>query len=182
MTSLVMRIETQRLIIDEVQERNAALIEELRAVFNSNQEFHRAAGDQLVWEAGDIESYLEGERNHPEMPKLESRQFVIRERAGGEAVGTAQLIAPRPALEEPVHWISLLMIRADRQRRGYGGEAVAAIEEALFLAGWNEVRVFVHRETHQARAFWLERGYAVVDSETHNHSGAPGAVLRKAWL
>jgi diamine N-acetyltransferase len=71
--------------------------------------------------------------------------------------------------EDGSHWIGGLLISADRQRRGYGRGAVAALLERFRRAGATEAALSYARENEAARELYASFGFTDtredVDSE-----------------
>jgi ribosomal protein S18 acetylase RimI-like enzyme len=144
--------------------------EEFLPVFNSNPDFLEAADGKSSYDRGDAEMYLYSESN-----RENGRCLAIRERDGGSLVGTAALLVPHPG---NYAWIGLLIVDGKQQGRGFGREAVLAVEDALAREGWDEVRLSVLKSNEPALPFWKRLGYRVVE-EKEDTAGRPCWVLGK---
>jgi GNAT superfamily N-acetyltransferase len=107
--------------------------------------------------------------------------LVIRLRATTEVVGCAAMLVPNP--DDQLPWVGLLLIDADRQRRGLGTEVVNAIEDFLTGAGWNRVRLNVLTALPGPRRFWTleERSrLSVLAYNVDTASALPPRRMRRA--
>jgi RimJ/RimL family protein N-acetyltransferase len=88
------------------------------------------------------------------------RLLALVPRDGGGAVGVLDLWLHHP--EPGVAHLGLLLLRADRQGRGLGREAVLGAEAALAREGFVALRLSVVDENVGARAFWEALGFGEV--------------------
>ncbi len=150
-----MDLETRRLRIASVKDTDEA--SEFLPIFNSNpayiEAFENLTGKSR-YDSSDVEMYL-----WIETTRENSHCLSIRLRASGELIGIASLVVPHP--REPYPWIGLLLIHKEYQGKGFGKEALAAIEEVLAAQGWPEVRLGALKGLPEDRRFWEQMGYAV---------------------
>jgi RimJ/RimL family protein N-acetyltransferase len=88
------------------------------------------------------------------------RLLALLAKDGGAAVGVLDLWLHHP--EPGVAHVGLLLLRADRQGRGLGREAVRGAEAALAREGFLALRLSVVDENADARAFWEALGFGEV--------------------
>jgi RimJ/RimL family protein N-acetyltransferase len=128
------RLLTRRLTLHRARQAEAPA---LAAVFASNLEFLRASwACHQPFDAAEAARYLETESQ-----RENGLCLSIVERATRRVIGMAALLVPNPA--DGVPWIGLLIVAADRQDAGLGGEAASALERLLERQGWPEVRLNV---------------------------------------
>lgn len=77
--------------------------------------------------------------------------------SGGQIIGVMHLVVKSPADEKS--WISLLLLHADYQRKGYGREAVQLAEQHFASAGSLHVHHGVITHDEPALLFWGKLGY-----------------------
>src|SRR5574341_694912 len=107
-----MRVQTSRLVIEDVGERPNA--QEFLRVFNTNPDFIEAAysfAGKRSYDAADVERFL-----LQETIRENSHCLAIRLRETREVVGTAAFVAPHPVVRSP--WIGLLIMDANHQTQG----------------------------------------------------------------
>ncbi|MFM9677483.1 GNAT family N-acetyltransferase [Streptomyces brasiliscabiei] len=97
----------------------------------------------------------------------------------GRLVGIAITLARHPDPADPDPWIGLLLVDAGAQRRGYGRELTALVEERFRRAGRIAVRLAALDNNPGALAFWASLGYEVVERRRDRQLGRPCTVLRK---
>lgn len=134
-------------------------IDPLLTVFNSNPEWIATTNDfagQTSYDRSDVEMFLwqvtmgEG-----------STCFEIRDPAQDELVGVLAWMAPHPRDRCP--WIGCIVLRADRQRQGFGREVFRALERLLAAARWERVRASPLVTQPWAHAFLESLGFTPVE-------------------
>lgn len=154
-------ILTDRLLLRPVTNRDAP---ELAEVFVSNAAELRLCGLPRIDDAEAATRYVAGER-----AREHGRCLALVDRSSGSVIGLVSLLVPNPA--DGVPWIGLLVVAADRQGRGLGGEAVAALESALVRGGWDAVCLSVVASNERGRRFWERLGYREIPDAWHACNG-----------
>jgi RimJ/RimL family protein N-acetyltransferase len=99
-------------------------------------------------------------------------------RGSDEPVGVLDWLESNPSDGKP--WVGLVMIRADRQRRGFASEALAGLLEQLRAGGAPAVRAGVIDRNDAGRALTRRLGFAPVSSTTMRMaSEEPVTVLER---
>jgi RimJ/RimL family protein N-acetyltransferase len=109
-----------------------------------------------------------GEPGHFDLGMLERDYALARITSGrhtaavileesGEPIGVLDWLRENPT--DGVPWIGLVMIRADRQRRGFATEAVEGLLAQLRLEGARTVRAAVHARNPAGRALARHLGF-----------------------
>jgi len=148
---------------------------EVAEIFNSNPDFiadSEGRAEKTAYTADEVASWplFTGRlRDH-------QRLLLVRLREGGQLIGVADLLAPHPRGDYAA--LGLLILHRDLQRRGLGGEAAEAIENALSSEGWSEVEIVALRTRPGSRHFWESRGYRLV-REGVNENGRQCWIMRK---
>lgn len=104
---------------------------------------------------------------------------VLLARSAGRLVGVVITLARHPDPTDPDPWIGLLLMDAGEQRKGYGREVVALVEEGFRRAGRDAARLAVLDNNPKGLAFWTTLGYGVIGRRKDLQLGRPCAVLRK---
>lgn len=167
-----MRLQTSRLVLEDVRERPNP--QEFLSVFNTNPDFIEAAycfTGKRSYELWDVERFLV-----QETIRENSHCLAIRLRETGQAVGMVAFVAPHPEVLSP--WIGLLIISGDFQSQGLGTEAATALEDYLRGEGWADTRLAVLQGLPKARQFWERLGYAVYE-EWQDERGRPCWLMGK---
>ncbi|MGW1724848.1 GNAT family N-acetyltransferase [Streptomyces sp. NPDC002306] len=168
-----MRLDPLRLTPDH--DIPGPLLTELTALYASNRAFHALSGDFPDPDDVRPEQVAAALAAELAQPGVE----VSLARGEGRLVGVAVTLAHHPDPADPDPWIGLLMVDAGVQRRGYGRELAAAVEDRFRAAGRTAVRLAVLDDNPAGLAFWTALGYEVVDRRPDRQLGRPCAVLRK---
>ncbi|MFD9002847.1 GNAT family N-acetyltransferase [Streptomyces sp. NPDC059582] len=168
-----MRLDPLRLTPDH--DIPAPLLTELTALYASNRVFHALSGDFPDPDDVRPEQVAAALADELAQPGVE----VSLARSEGRLVGVAVTLAHHPDPADPDPWIGLLMVDAGVQRRGYGRELAAAVEDRFRAAGRTAVRLAVLDDNPAGLAFWTALGYEVVARRRDRQLGRPCAVLRK---
>ncbi|WP_399103205.1 GNAT family N-acetyltransferase [Streptomyces sp. 11x1] len=161
------------------------LLAELTALHASNRDFYALSDD--FPDANDIRpeqvaAALAMELANPDVEILLARQGT--EDGDGPAprrlVGVAITLARHPDPADPDPWIGLLLVDGSTQRRGYGGQLAALVEERFRRAGRAAVRLAALDNNPGALSFWTSLGYEFVEHRRDRQLGRPCTVLRKA--
>jgi RimJ/RimL family protein N-acetyltransferase len=86
------------------------------------------------------------------------------DRERGQAVGVLDWLEENPS--DGLPWVGLVMIRADRQRKGLATEAFAALAERLRASGAAAVRAGVVERNEAGRALARKLGFELVSETT----------------
>ncbi|MGP4046410.1 GNAT family N-acetyltransferase [Streptomyces sp. 2A115] len=151
------------------------LLTELTALYASNREFYALSGD--FPDPDDIRpeqvaTALAGEFVHPDVE-------VLLARSAGQLVGVAITLAHHPDPTDPDPWIGLLLVAASEQRKGYGRELAARVEERFRAAGRDAVRLAALDNNPKALTFWTALGYEIIGHRRDRQLGRPCTVLRR---
>ncbi|WUP35123.1 bifunctional GNAT family N-acetyltransferase/NUDIX hydrolase [Streptomyces europaeiscabiei] len=170
------------------------LLAELAALHASNRDFYALSGD--FPDANDIRpeqvaAALSVELANPDVEILLARDDggdSLRDYGGSlgdcgggsrRLVGVAITLARHPDPADPDPWIGLLLVDAAAQRRGYGRQLAALVEERFRRAGRTAVRLAALDNNPGALAFWTSLGYEVVERRRDRQLGRPCTVLRR---
>lgn len=183
------------------------LLAELTALHASNRDFYALSGD--FPDADDIRpeqvaAALGMELANPDVEILLARESEGQGKAQGQGsqgqgqveggagegggggrggvrrlVGVAITLARHPDPADPDPWIGLLLVDATAQRRGYGSQLAALVEERFRQAGRAAVRLAALDNNPGALSFWTSLGYEVVEHRRDRQLGRPCTVLRK---
>ncbi|WP_443046717.1 GNAT family N-acetyltransferase [Streptomyces sp. DSM 40750] len=177
------------------------LLAEVTALHASNRDFYALSGD--FPDANDIRPEQVNAALAVELANRDVEVLLAREDgadAGGDInagggdidagkdcggngnrplVGAAITLARHPDPADPDPWIGLMLIDAGAQRRGYGRQLAALVEERFRQAGRTAVRLAVLDNNPGALAFWTSLGYEVIEHRRDRQLGRPCAVLRK---
>ncbi|MFM9699260.1 GNAT family N-acetyltransferase [Streptomyces europaeiscabiei] len=168
------------------------LLAELTALHASNRDFYALSGD--FPDANDIRpeqvaAALSVELANPDVEILLARDgggagLGDRGDSAGASnsrrlVGAAITLARHPDPADPDPWIGLLLVDAAAQRRGYGRQLAALVEERFRRAGRTAVRLAALDNNPGALAFWTSLGYEVVERRRDRQLGRPCTVLRR---
>ncbi|MGW5868699.1 GNAT family N-acetyltransferase [Streptomyces sp. NPDC055239] len=151
------------------------LLTELTALYASNHVFHALSGD--FPDPHDIRPEQVAAALADELAEPEAQVLVAR--SEGRVVGIGITLNRHPDPADPDPWIGLLMVDATQQRRGYGRELAARIEERFRADGRDGVRIAVLEGNAAGLAFWGRLGYEVIDHRRDRDADRPCAVLRK---
>jgi RimJ/RimL family protein N-acetyltransferase len=153
------RLQTDRLVLQALTQHDENLDpEEFLSVYNTNPDWIDASTQftgTTAYTLNDVEMAL-----WEETTRENSRCFAIRLQENGEIIGVATLIASHPKGDFAA--LGLIILRREYQRRGFGSEALAAIENSLASEGWKVIEAAVMKATPVARAFFERYGYATV--------------------
>ena len=94
--------------------------------------------------------------------------FTIRDAAGAQAVGVIWL-AVMSHFGQPSAFIYDLRIFDDFQRRGYGAQAMLAVEREAQALGMNRIGLHVFGHNSAAQALYLKLGYAITNINMTKH-------------
>jgi RimJ/RimL family protein N-acetyltransferase len=134
-------------------------IDSLLKVFNSNPRWIATTNDfagQTSCDRSDVEMFLwqctmgEG-----------STCLEIRDPRQDELVGALAWTAPHPRDRCP--WIGCIVLRADRQRQGFGSEVLRALERLLAADRWDRARASPMIAQPWAQAFLESLGYTRIE-------------------
>lgn len=151
------RLSTPRLVLERAGPDRE---EELQAVF-------RAAGDHFTTVTGRPEPDADAAaREIRSAAAAAGREvYLIRARAGGEAVGAVGWWSGHP--EPDVALLGMLLIDLRRRREGMGREALAAVEAALREQGIRELRTGVGAGDERRQQVLRGLGFAPLDERRH---------------
>lgn len=171
MPTTIVPLVTDRLRMEPVSDDGE--VADLQRVFNSNPAFIDASesGRKREYGPGEVGLYL-----WQEIEREDSTCLAIRQRDRGKLIGCAAVLTPNP--DDHVPWIGLLILDARHQRRGFGFEAVEALERSLADGGWSNVRLNVLTALRDARRFWERLGYAVT-AEQEDSDRRPVWLMEK---
>lgn len=168
------------------------LLAELTALHASNRDFYALSGD--FPDANDIRpeqvaAALSVELANPDVEILLARDgggASLGDRGDSDSasnsrrlVGVAITLSRHPDPADPDPWIGLLLVDAAAQRRGYGRQLAALVEERFRRAGRTAVRLAALDNNPGALAFWTSLGYEVVERRRDRQLGRPCTVLRR---
>lgn len=168
--------ETTRLIVRELHDDDLEAISEVHV---SNPEYI-----ELTSGAG-------GEPGRFDLEMLQ-RDFVVarvtpgRSMAGiflresGEAIGVLDWMERNPSDGKP--WVGLLMIRADRQRRGLASEAFAGLVDRLRALGASSVRASVVARSVPGRALARSLRFEPVSTTTTRMASVEEVIVVERTL
>jgi RimJ/RimL family protein N-acetyltransferase len=134
-------------------------IDALLEVFNSNPEWIATTNDfagQTSHDRSDVEMFLW----HGTMGEG-STCLEIRDPGQDELVGVLAWMAPHRRDWCP--WIGCIVLRADRQRQGFGSEVLRALERLIAAEGWKRVRASPMVAQRWAQAFLESLGYTAIE-------------------
>jgi RimJ/RimL family protein N-acetyltransferase len=83
--------------------------------------------------------------------------LALREKEAGEILGVIEYLENNAADGHP--WIGLIMVAADRQREGLGGEAVQAVCDHVHLNWASPVRMAVIEDNRAGLALAISLGF-----------------------
>jgi RimJ/RimL family protein N-acetyltransferase len=93
----------------------------------------------------------------------------------GELLGGLDWMLENPADGYP--WLGLLIIRADRQRQGFGREALEALAAQLRTSGMAALRAGVIERNRPGRAFAEELGFQSVETTTQRMASEENVIV-----
>jgi ribosomal protein S18 acetylase RimI-like enzyme len=96
--------------------------------------------------------------------------FTIRDAASAQAVGVIWL-AVMSHFGQPSAFIYDLRIFDDFQRRGYGMQAMLAVEHEARALGMNRIGLHVFGHNAAAQALYLKLGYTITNVNMAKHLG-----------
>lgn len=134
----------------ELRETQRSELSALLDVYNSNPGYNRLRNGSdavtLTEVAAEYESTLDIPTGH-----------WLTVAAGDRIIGVMHIIVSNPS--DRKSWISLLLLHADFQRKGYGREAVRLAEAYFAQAGGQHVHHGVMALNEPALLFWGKLGY-----------------------
>ncbi|MEV3856038.1 GNAT family N-acetyltransferase [Streptomyces sp. NPDC050095] len=151
------------------------LLGEVAELYASNREFFALSGDYPDPDHITVEQVATELADELAQPGAE----VLLARAGGRLAGVAVTLAHHPDPADPDPWIGFLIVDGARQRKGYGRELAAAVEERFRAAGRDAVRLAVLEANPKGLAFWQSLGYEEIDRRVDRQLQRPCRVLRK---
>lgn len=141
---------------------------QLLNIYNSNQGYNQLRNGFGIVTLAELETEYDSTMGIPS-------GYWLTVYAGEQIVGIMHLIVTNPADQKS--WISLLLIHADFQRKGYGKEAVQLAEGFCASAGSLHVHHGVIAQNEPALLFWGKLGY-----EQYRQVHAPVGRLEKPVL
>ncbi|MGW0712598.1 GNAT family N-acetyltransferase [Streptomyces sp. NPDC002643] len=166
-----------------------ALLAELTALHASNHAFYALSGDfpdAYDIRPEEVNAALAVELANPDVEIVLARAQDTGTGArtgddsrGRRLVGLVITLSRHPDPADPDPWIGLLLVHADAQRRGYGRQLAALVEDRFRRAGRDAVRLAVLDNNPGGFGFWTSLGYEVIARRRDRQLGRPCAVLRK---
>jgi RimJ/RimL family protein N-acetyltransferase len=175
---VALTVTTARLLVTEATEDD---VDGLLEVALSNPEFtghhEGSSGGPGEFDRGMLERDLAVAWSDPARHPL-----ALRNRADpARVVGWAEVLDEHP--RDLVPWIGLLEVHRRDQGRGYGREAVGAMESWARHRGAQRLRLGVDDDNVSAAAFWRRLGFREVDHrERVGPSGLVGVTVMEISL
>jgi RimJ/RimL family protein N-acetyltransferase len=144
----MVEIETERLMMGQVKEGE---LEELLDVFGSNPEY-------LAWTEGDEYDLDALQRDWHVAEITPGRHMLrLREKETGVLVGALEYLELNERDGHP--WIGLIIVRDDRKRQGFAGEAMSAMIEQLRMSWAAPIRMAVIARNEAGMRLALSLGF-----------------------
>ncbi|GJF23492.1 MULTISPECIES: bifunctional GNAT family N-acetyltransferase/NUDIX hydrolase [Streptomyces] len=151
------------------------LLTELTALYASHRAFHALSGD--FPDPDDIRPEQVAAALADELARPGAEVLLARD--AGRLVGIAVTLARHPDPADPDPWIGLLMVDAQRGRKGHGRRLASLVEDRFRAAGHAGLRLAVLDGNSDALAFWTALGYETVGHRRDLRAARPCSVLRK---